>query len=545
MEETQDNRSTAELLSALKALENRISQIERRDGEVDEEEDAVAAVEAGSLQSDDNLEFRIGRLWLARTGISTLTAGIVFLLTLPYTDAPAMLPSLLGLVLAAGIIGLSSVWRETLWEFSRYLLGGGLSVLYFAVLRLMFFSERPVVTSLPLELVLLAAASALSLVVAFRRASPFITALSLTFFGITAVVSDVSWVVFGSLLALSVLTVTLVQRRWFSIGAYAVLLVYAIHFLWFLGNPFLGHEVKLAAEPEANILFAMLYTLVFALGTLLRNTHRPEDATATFVSFVTASAGYGLVLLLTLFQFQGHMIAWHLTASGLYLALSIAFWMREKSVYATFFYAMLGYMALSVAIINGAPKPDVFIWLCLQTVLVISTALWFRSRFIVVANFVIYLMVFIAYGVAVSGLSGVGVVFGIVAMVSARILRWQRERLELKTDMMREAYLVTALFINPYALYVMLPGNLVALSWILLAVLYYVLSKALKSRKYRWMALATMLATVLYVLISSIGGLSTEYRVLTFVGVGIVLLVTSFVYFRMSARSDGSHPKSV
>ena len=467
MEETQDTRSTAELLATLKALEIRIASIEQREGGELEEEGVGPQPYDAEDSTDDRLEFQIGQFWLARTGIIILTAGIVFLLTLPYTDAPAMLPSAIGLALAAGIIGLSTIWRETLGQFSRYLLGGGLSVLFFADLRLMFFSDRPVVTSVPVELLLLTATAALCLYIAFRRASPFISALSLTFFGITALVSDVSWVVFGYLFVVSLLSVSIVQRRWFSVSSYTVLLVYAIHLLWFLGNPVLGHEMKLATEPEGNIAFVLLYTVVFALGALFRGEHRPEDTTALFASFVTAVAGYSVLTLLTIFQFQSTIIGWHLAASVLYLGLSIAFWVREKSVYATFFYAMLGYMALSVAIVDAAPKPDFFIWLCLQSVLVVSTAIWFRSRFIVVTNFLIYIGVFIAYVIAVSGISGVGVVFGIVAMLSARILRWQRQRLELKTNVMRDAYLIAALLINPYALYVMFPGNVVALSWIM------------------------------------------------------------------------------
>jgi hypothetical protein len=176
--------------------------------------------------------------------------------------------------------------------------------------------------------------------------------------------------------------------------------------------------------------------------------------------------------------------------------------------------------------------PEFFVWLSWQSVIVVSTAVWFRSRFIVVANFIIYLVVFIAYlsSSATVGLISVG--FGVVALVSARILNWQKDKLALRTELMRNAYLASALLFLPYALYNSVPPHFVSVSWLILAALYYSAGRVLKSRKYRWMALLTMSLTILYVFIVDLTTVDPVVRIISFLAVGSALLGISMIYSR-------------
>jgi hypothetical protein len=193
---------------------------------------------------------------------------------------------------------------------------------------------------------------------------------------------------------------------------------------------------------------------------------------------------------------------------------------------------MIGYAALSAAIVAQFPMPDFFVWLCWQSLLVVSTAVWFRSRFIVVANFVIYLIIFIAFLSSAKTVSSVSVSFGIVALLSARVLNWQRDKLALRTELMRNAYLASALLFLPYALYNSVPPHLVSVSWLILAALYYSASRVLKSRKYRWMALLTMSLTILYLFIVDLTTVDPVVRIVSFLAVGSALLGISMIYSR-------------
>src|SRR5208283_3191262 len=127
---------------------------------------------------------------------------------------------------------------------------------------------------------------------------------------------------------------------------------------------------------------------------------------------------------------------------------------------------MTGFAALSFAIIKATQSPDVFVWLSVQSVIVVATAIWLRSRFIVVANFLIYLGILVSYVAVAEEERGISLGFGVVALVTARLLAWKQDRLELKTELMRNAYLVTAFFVFPYALYHLVPGAWVSLVWV-------------------------------------------------------------------------------
>jgi hypothetical protein len=198
---------------------------------------------------------------------------------------------------------------------------------------------------------------------------------------------------------------------------------------------------------------------------------------------------------------------------------------------------MTGYAALSIAIILQFEKPDFFMWLCWQSLIVVSTAVWFRSKFIIVANFFIFLLMFLAFLVLSGTTSGISLSFGIVALLSARILNWNKDRLELKTEQMRNAYLLTALLIIPYSLYHMVPTGFVAFSWIGVAILYYILSKLLKIVKYRYMSLATFLLTVVYVFVIGITSEETIYKILSFLVLGAALIILSIIYTRNKSKS--------
>jgi hypothetical protein len=223
-----------------------------------------------------------------------------------------------------------------------------------------------------------------------------------------------------------------------------------------------------------------------------------------------------------------------------YLGLAITSWQRVSSRYPTFFYTMIGNLALSAAIFQQFAIPDNFLWLCLQSFLVISLAIWFRSRIIVVTNFVIFISIFLSYLVLADTINAISLVFGFVAVFSARIMNWQHDRLELKADMLRNAYLLTALFMFPYALYHLVPPGYVSLSWVGIASFYYLMSKLLNNFKYRWMALATLLIAVIHLMIVGTTSFEPAYRIVSFIVLGLVLLGVSLWYFKSTAKQESA-----
>ena len=225
-----------------------------------------------------------------------------------------------------------------------------------------------------------------------------------------------------------------------------------------------------------------------------------------------------------------------------FLALAVALWSLLRSEVACFVYAMTGYLALSVCILSAFTVPNAFVWLSLQSVLVVTTALWFRSPFIVVANFFIYVAVVLGYMVVVTRETGISLGFGLVALVSARILNWQKERLHLKTEKMRNAYLLSALLVFPYAMYHLVPKAYVAVSWVGVAGVYYLLNLLMQNQKYRWMGHCTLLLTVVYLLVIGIIQLAPTQRVLSFLVLGTVLVAVSLIFTRLRSGTLKTPP---
>jgi uncharacterized membrane protein len=540
-----ESPSNEQILEHLRNLEERIARIESH---LDiQPASAGASAESDSTQTiaaedDEALELQLGQNWFAKAGIVGLALGIAFLLTLPYNGLPPFLPSALGYVLVAGIFFFSYFWKESFQQVSRYLLGGGLLLLYFTTLRLSYFSSSPALGNTSLEDGLLLLAVAISYLVAIRRESIYLASIGLILGCLTALIGGTAPFVLSVLTILSVVTALLsVRYQWNVLLTLGICLTFLTHLLWSANNPLLGNALQFGLSPQPHLLFILIYASVFASAILVRGKENPENAPFIFNSFLNSLLAFGVFVVSTLVETNFTIAVWNVVASVVFLALSILFWIRQKSIYATFVYAMVGYAALSVAIVAQFPMPDFFVWLCWQSILVVSTAVWFRSRFIIVANFIIYLVIFIAYLITAATVSTVSVSFGVAALISARILNWQRDRLVLRTELMRNAYLASALLFLPYALYHSVPARFISVSWLVLALFYYIGGRVLKSRKYRWMALLTMSLTVLYVFIVDLTAVDPAVRIVSFLVLGIALLAISMFYSRKK-RKSGTEP---
>ncbi|PJA53266.1 MAG: hypothetical protein CO167_07665, partial [Candidatus Marinimicrobia bacterium CG_4_9_14_3_um_filter_48_9] len=179
-----------------------------------------------------------------------------------------------------------------------------------------------------------------------------------------------------------------------------------------------------------------------------------------------------------------------------------------------------------------------YIYLIWFSLFSLATAIWYQSKFIVAANFLIFLLVFARYS-AVAGFAGmISISLGVVALISARLLNWQKDRLTIQTELMRNAYLFVALVSLPFTLWKSLPGHFVGMSWLGLTVLYYGMGLLLKNGKYRWMGHFTLLATILFILIYATTGFEPTYRILTFVMLGLVLIGLSILFKYFHSKMD-------
>jgi hypothetical protein len=509
---------------------------------------ALRPVEAAVLpegRTEDELELEVGQNWFAKVGIGVLALGAGFTLTLPYAGLPAGVPALAGGLVAGLLFFLAKRDVPALRLVSGWIRGAAMLLLQLAALRLCFFSPQPLLAadSLP-GAGLLSLAVAVNFTLAWRRRSTGLVGLALVLAYLTVLAMGAAALVLPGLVALAVLTVVAAARGgWPALGLTGILAGPAAYFLWASGNPLLGHPFHFVTEPAFGPACLLVAMLVHGTGPLGRREPVVDDGLTNSCGLLNCAVGYGVFLVHTVAIYPAGFAASHLAASIVLLGLAVLFWMREQSRVSTFLYAMTGYLALSLAIIKLAPAPGVFVWLSLQSIVVVATAIWFRSRFIVVANFLIYVAIVLAYMVVAKSETGISLGFGIVALVSARILNWQQNRLELKTGLMRNAYLTGAFVVFPYALYHLAPGRYVGLAWVGLALFYYAMNLIVRNQKFRWMGHATLLLTTVYIAVVGTSRFGPMLRVLSFLVLGTVMLVVSLIFTRMRTVSRPAKPE--
>lgn len=498
----------------------------------------TAPAKVAAVAADEGLEMEIGEYWLARVGVLALSVGLAFLVAYPFAGLPALASCLIGYAAAAAFFAMSHRWRQALPDTSHILFGGALFLLYFATLRLHFFSVHPVASGRGVGLALMVLVLGAEFYLAARRPSELMTGLVLGLGMVTGLIADHPGFQLSLLVALAATTYGLVRLRgwpWFSIVATG--LPFLMHLDWLLGHPMLGRGLHGVGASEGNLLALTAYaTVLAALG--FRPGAGDDHVMLRIGRALLISGATMLVVLINVRLFSATLPPWteSLAAVG-FLLMAYVYWRHHQSIYATSIYSCAGYLMLSAAIIRFFPAPDFYGWLAWQSLLVAVTAVWFRSKIIVVANLGIFGGIYLAYLVQGPAAGPVNLSFAIVALLTARVLNWQKNRLSLQTEFMRNVYLGAASIIIPYGLYHTVPSGWVSTSWLGAAGLYFVASALLKSAKYRWMGISTILATIVYVFVVDLARLDPAYRIMSFLVLGVVLLGISVAYARQRRRN--------
>lgn len=488
-------------------------------------------------EMSESLEFKIGEFWLARVGTLVLLFGIAFLVSYPFVNISAWVISLTAYLLVGAIFWLSRYWRDTYGYLSGLLFGGGLLLLYFVTLRLHFFTTQPVLESKAIAIALLTIVLAAILYLAVKRQGELIVALSLVLCFITSLISDTTHfsLVFTGLV--SAAAVYLVLRfNWPRTLVTAIVFAYLTHLIWMMNNPVLGKPMQALAEHHNNSIYVFIYGSLFSVPFLVADKSRFSNLWELALTTLNSVGMFVIIMLSAITFFKESLGIMNLVMSALFLTFAIAIWVRRERKYVSAVYACFGFMSLSVAIFVQFSAPEYYIWLSLQSLAVISVAIWFRSRLIIIVNSLIYACIFLAYLLMAPSNDFVNLSYAIVALASARILNWKRERLELRTDMIRNGYLASAFIVVLYGLHQAVPASWISLAWLGAAVFYFGMSLLLNNMKYRWLFFLTALATIIRVFFFDMARMNAELRIVLFIAEGLVLLALSLFYARRKKR---------
>ena len=541
----------AKILSRLDSIEEWISVLELNKEKVqqlksvvtEEAEDDDSGFADLKLSISAPFESNIGEYGLAWLGNIVLFFAIVFLWQY-FNDAGKPIVSLIvGGLSVAGVFVMSHYFRRSFTYLSFMFNLFGYIILYYIILRLHFYNDKPLLANSVLSVILLLVVVGVQFYFAVKKQSQLMAGLSFLMALFSAFVCNQLFVFF----LISIATTALVmysfwKYNWWKAMVFVLCIGSLINLYWLLANP-----VSLLKTPgDLTYHYAFIYfsilTALYSLVTFRKSNEAFPD-NLILSTLLLAGTTYSLLLLSLVFiHFPAAYVPFFISISIYCVAFSVILKLYSPWKYSPALYALFGFVAISVSVFGVYHFPDAFLLLICQSFLVLALALWYRSYIITLMNTFLLVTLAILYYNLSGTLQSVNFAIPAVAFLSARIINWQKERLHIKSDFIRNIYLFTLFFSFLYATYFGLPGQYITVSWLLIAAVYFGLSIYVKSIKYRWMAMGNLLVSAFYLFIVDLAKIELIFRILIFLAFAITTIVISTYYVKKLKQKDESNP---
>ena len=237
-----------------------------------------------------------------------------------------------------------------------------------------------------------------------------------------------------------------------------------------------------------------------------------------------------LLLLIVLRFFSTDYVVLFTAITLCCLVYSIILHSKSDWNFASAFYALYGFMTMSIALYGIFGLPSVYSASLssepscgLYGSLVPEQVDNCHEQFTFSDNPDDYLL-------SSKNVDGVNFSFAFIALISARIINWKSSRLQIKTDMIRNLYMLEGFVMMLFALLHAVPKQFVTFSWTIAALLYFIISLLLKNIKYRYMALGTMICSAFYLFIVDLARIEIIYRVLALLFLAAISIGISIYY---------------
>lgn len=538
-----DDRNRLE--ASIESLQSRIEHLEAKMAVLESSplrryivKEEVNQVEEGDVEETrKGFESSFGEHGFAWISSIILIFFVVFLMVLFQRNSGSLAATVSGLVATGGVFLLTMLLRKRFTEQVERIQTGILMLLYYIALRLHFFSGDPLVKSLPLSLMIMAIPVVIQFIYALRKKSQFLTGIGLIMLVGAGLLSDVTGVIlFAGALTTGLSILMLWRKNWTQQVYFALFLVYLNHLLWLFSNPVGGHSFVIREAPGFNLFFLFTYGILFSIGSIL--LYKKEQPVSFSISTTIWNALlFSMILILEMAAFYktSYMLTFAVIAVCS-LGYSALLQLKGKHPFITSFYACVSFIAISITIYGYAGLPQSYLWLALQSLLVVSVALWFRSRIIVWVNTLLFAGMLLFYLVKSPSLDSVNFTFAIVALLTARFLYWKKERLGIQTEVMRNIFLIAAFFMTLLSLYKAVPARFITLSWVGAAALYFILSILIRNIKYRYLAIGILIVAIGYLFLIDLKNMEIGFRVVALLIIALISLVGSLFYTNLKRK---------
>jgi len=486
-----------------------------------------------AVSSEHSMESRIGEFGMAWMGNIVLLFGILFLTQYLQNNQRELISLLFGFASVGIVYLLGYFTRESLPYMSRLFSYNGHLLLYIQTIRICLLQSSRVIDNPVLGHIVLMIVLISLIYLAYKKNSQLLAVLAWLMACVTAIASGYTH--FGLPLMLGITGTSIlfaIRKGWWTGLNISIFLVYFIFLVWILGNPFLSRSLELITAHQMGYIYLFVCALTYSLLAMLsKSEDLPQNQ--PFSAILLNGIGFSFIFTLMVLSFfpENYYIYFGLIALFC-IIYSVILQLRGSWNTIAAMYAIYSFVALSITISGIYHFPLAFFLLSIQSLLVVIVALWFRSRFMVIMNTILFAGLLIVYLAAAESLDMINFSFSLVALVTARILNWRKQRLEIRTELIRNIFLFSGAAMVLYSLHKAVPPNFVTLSWALAAVVFFILSVLIRNMKYRWLAITTMVVTVFYLFLVDLSNISLGYRIIALMFIASISLGISIFYSR-------------
>jgi membrane protein implicated in regulation of membrane protease activity len=545
------NEELSKIMVRLDSIEERISLLESVKGQTqqvqyvsEEESEDDSAFSELNFSISAPFESNLGEYGLAWLGNIVLFFAIVFLWQY-FNDAGKPEISLgVGFLSVAGVFVLSHYFRRSFTYMSFIFNLFGFIILYYVILRLHFYNDKPLLANWVFATLLLIGVAGVQFYFAVKKQSQLMAGLAFALALFTAFVCNHLFVFFLiSIATVGVAMYSFWKYNWWKALVFTLCIGFLINLFWLLANP-----VSLIKTPgDLTYHFAFVYfsilTAIYSMVTFRKSNELYPDNLILTILLLAGITYSALLLAVVSFHFPTAYVPFFTAISIYCIAYSVILKLYSPWKYSPALFALFGFVGISVTVFGIYHFPDAFLLLISQSFLVLALALWYRSYIITLMNTFLMVTLVILYYNLSGTLQSVNFAIPVVAFFSARIINWQKERLNIKTEFIRNIYLFTLFFTLLYATYMGLPGQYITVSWLLIAGIYFGLSIFVKSIKYRWMAMGNLLIAAFYLFIVDLAKIDLIFRILIFLAFAITTIVIS-TYYVKKLKEKGSETEN-
>ncbi|NQU34496.1 MAG: hypothetical protein HQ521_14790 [Bacteroidetes bacterium] len=541
MDSKHSDNGERELIKRLEALEARVSRIEKYNHiesfPLTSIEKSISDEHLNNVSGESLLESRIGESGLAWLGNLVLFFGITFLVQYIEDTGNNWVSSIFGYISVAAIFGLAHYIKHTFPKMASIFNLNAYLLLFYVTLRLHFFTDDPIIESKIIGIVALSLVSVFQFFISVQKKSILLAGIAFLFLSIIAIISNTTHFMLSVSALLALMSIIFLYRfGWIRLIYFSLILVYVINIIWFINNPMMGNELKAVSYHNFGYLYLFIIGAIYSLSALVNKTEL-YSTSGIVGSIILNGIGFSTLLLLYVLSFfkEDYVILLG-SVSVFCLLFSVLLQVRSEWKITAALFALYGFVTLSIAVYGLYDFPLAYFVLAIQSLLVVIMAIWFRSKFIIIMNTILFLVLLLLYLRMSLMIDGVNISFSIVALITARILNWKKDRLTIKTDMLRNIYLLTGFVMVLITLYNLFPARYITLSWTAAAVIYFVMSLILKNVKYRYLALGTMLAAAFYLFIIDLARIELVFRILALMFLAIISIGFSIYYSKRSKK---------